>query len=121
MHMAGAPEGPSAEAVEKTDLSVDWPMTAATSCTSSGGWSGAGINTLVAGCELGPRSRSRGSQVLVKGRLRAGWYRSLRRRGALELATPPKRAVRLAVAGKHRSAEVMVRLRAGCRCGIKMA
>ncbi|KAH7963390.1 hypothetical protein HPB52_020885 [Rhipicephalus sanguineus] len=46
-------EGPWAEAVEKTDLSVEWPMAAGTSCTSSRGWSGAGIDALVAGREVG--------------------------------------------------------------------
>ncbi|KAH7984865.1 hypothetical protein HPB52_024491 [Rhipicephalus sanguineus] len=48
VEMAGKSEGPWAEAVEKTELSVEWPMAAGTSCTSSGGWSGAGIDALVA-------------------------------------------------------------------------
>ncbi|XP_049274628.1 collagen alpha-1(XXVII) chain [Rhipicephalus sanguineus] len=38
VQMAGTSEGPRAEAVEKTELSVEWPMAAGTSCTSSGGW-----------------------------------------------------------------------------------
>ena len=52
VQMAGTSEGPWAEAVEKTDLSVEWPMAAGTSCTSSGGWWGAGIDAPVAGREV---------------------------------------------------------------------